>query len=399
MTLAYFDCFAGASGDMLLAALLDAGAPLAAVQAELAKLPLDGYELKTQRVKKNGLGALALTVEIREATPSHRHFRDIKKMLEASNLSPGVKAQSLAVFTRLAEAEGKVHGLSPETVHFHEVGAVDSIVDIVGIAAALESLGITAIYASPLHVGSGFVQCAHGLLPVPAPATMELLLGLPVYARGIEAELLTPTGAAVLATLATFGPLPPMTVHRTGYGAGKRDLSIPNLLRVIIGQTAETRSLVQETMVLFETNIDDLNPEIYGYVLDRLFAAGALDAYLLPLQMKKNRPGTLLCALAKSEQETAVLDVLFRETTTLGVRRLTVEKLMLPRRHVTVSTPFGPARVKVATWQNEEVNAAPEYQDCLLLASQSGASLKEVYAAAIAAYHRLKAFPQEPLDD
>lgn len=395
MTIVYFDCFAGASGDMLLAALLDAGASLEAVQAELDKLPVDGYSIKTKRVKKKGLEALDLTVEVREKELPHRHFRDIRHMLAESSLTPAVRERSLAVFTRLALAEGKVHGHSPETVHFHEVGAVDAIVDIVGIAAALEALGATEVHASPLHVGSGFVQCAHGLLPVPAPATMALLQGLPVYSRGLEAGLLTPTGAAVLATLATFGPLPAMTVLNTGYGAGKRDLPIPNLLRVITG-SREQAGAALETIVQLEANIDDLNPEIYGYVLDRLFAAGALDAYLVPLQMKKSRPGTLLCALTLPEKEAAVLDVLFRETSTLGVRRTIAEKLTLPRRHVTVSTPFGPARVKVAAWQNEEINAAPEYQDCLLLASKSGASLKEVYAAVIAAYHLQKMLPQEP---
>jgi len=387
MTIIYFDCFAGASGDMLLAALLDAGAPLAAVQAELARLPVGGYELKTQRVRKQGLEALDVTVEVREAAQPHRHFRDIRQMLAESSLMPAVRERSIAVFTRLAEAEGKVHGHSPEAVHFHEVGAVDAIVDIVGIAAALEALGAKEILASPLHVGSGFVQCAHGLLPVPAPATMELLQGLPVYSRGLEAELLTPTGAAVLATLADFGPLPAMTVQKTGYGAGKRDLPIPNLLRVITG-SRDHPGAGRETVVQLEANIDDLNPEIYGYVLDRLFAAGALDAYLVPLQMKKSRPGTLLCALVLPEKEEVVLDVMFRETSTLGIRRQLTEKLMLTRRHITVSTPFGSARVKVATWQDEEVNAAPEYEDCLLLANNSGAALKEVYAAVISAYQR-----------
>lgn len=395
MTIVYFDCFAGASGDMLLAALLDAGASLEAVQAELDKLPVDGYSIKTKRVKKKGLEALDLTVEVREAAQPHRHFRDIRHMLAASPLTPSVRERSIAVFTRLALAEAKVHGHSPETVHFHEVGAVDAIVDIVGIAAALEALGATEVYASPLHVGSGFVQCAHGLLPVPAPATMELLQDLPVYSRGLEAELLTPTGAAVLATLATFGPLPAMTVLNTGYGAGKRDLPLPNLLRVITGKREQT-DLSREAVVQLEANIDNLNPEIFGYVLDRLFAAGALDAYLVPLQMKKSRPGTLLCVLTLPENEADILEVLFRETSTLGVRRLLTEKLMLPRKHVTVSTAFGNARVKVAFRQNEEINAAPEYEDCLLLASKSGASLKEVYAAVIAAYHLQKTSPQEP---
>jgi uncharacterized protein (TIGR00299 family) protein len=386
MKIIYFDCFAGASGDMLLAALLDAGAPLEAVKQELACLPLSGSELKLKRVLKKGISALDLTVAITDEQLTHRHYHQIATMLSASALSPQVKAMSLTIFNRLAEAEGKIHGKAAADVHFHEVGAVDSIVDIVGIAAALNSLGADKIYSSPLHCGSGFVRCAHGELPVPAPATLELLSGVPVYSRGIEAELLTPTGAAVLSALAEFGPLPSMTVNKSGYGAGKKELSIANLLRVIIGETAApaTDYLREETVIL-EANIDDMNPEFYSYISEKLFTAGALDVTLIPVQMKKGRPGVMLSVLAGQRQEKPLLEIIFSETTTLGIRRLTAEKLMLPRRLVSVQTAYGPVRVKIAEANNRIINAAPEYQDCRQLAEASGAPLKKIYSAAMAA--------------
>lgn len=387
VNIVYFHCFAGASGDMLLAALLDAGAPLEAVRRELDKLPLRGYELKTDRVIKRGISALDVTVLVEEKGQPHRAFRDIEKMLSESNLSPPVRDASLAVFRRLAAAEGKIHGKPASEVHFHEVGAVDSIVDIVGAAAALSALRVDAIHSSPLHIGTGFVQCAHGLLPVPAPATLELLQDVPVYSRGIEAELLTPTGAAVLSTLASFGPMPAMRVRRTGYGAGKKDLPIANLLRAVIGEAVSPdSSLLREELTVLEANIDDLNPEIYGYVMEQLFAAGALDVYLSPIQMKKNRPATLLRVLVRPDGEEAALTVLFRETSTLGVRRIQAEKLMLERRQVTVNTPYGTARVKIAEWAGEEVNAVPEHEDCLILARQHSIPLKEIYLAVNEAY-------------
>ena len=386
MKIIYFDCFAGASGDMLLAALLDAGAELETVKRELACLPLTGYELKLNRVLKKGISALDLTVIITENQQPHRHYRQIAAMLETSALSPQVKSMSLAVFRRLAEAEGKIHGKAPADVHFHEVGAVDSIVDIVGIAAALCSLGAEKICSSPLHSGTGFVHCAHGELPIPAPATLELLSGVPVYSRGIEAELLTPTGAAVLSTLAKFEPLPAMTVIKSGYGAGKKELSIANLLRVIVGETAAPAAgYMREETVILEANIDDMNPEFYSYISEKLFAAGVLDVTLIPVQMKKGRPGTMLSVLAKQEQEEALLDIIFTETTTLGIRRYSAEKLMLPRSLITVETAYGLVRVKIAELSNRIINAAPEYQDCLQLAKATGAPLKKIYAAAMAA--------------
>lgn len=386
MRILYFDCFAGASGDMLLAALLDAGASLEFVKAELAKLPLSGYELHLSRVLKKGIAALDLTVAVAEEQQQHRHYRDIQTMLQCSGLVPEVATMSLAVFGRLAEAEGKIHGRATADVHFHEVGAVDSIVDIVGFAAAVCSLGAEKIYASPLHTGTGFVRCAHGELPVPAPATLAMLQGVPVYSRGIEAELLTPTGAAVLATVAQFGPLPAMTVEKAGYGAGKKDLPLANLLRVVVGTSAQQMQLNHDHVTVLEANIDDLNPEIYGYVMDELFAAGALDVTLIPVQMKKNRPGVLLSVLTKPEQEQGLTHILFRETSTLGIRKFQAEKLMLSRRHVTVATPYGSARVKIGETDGQIMNAAPEYEDCRTLAQSSGLPLKAIYTAVLKAY-------------
>lgn len=383
MKILYFDCFAGASGDMLLAALLDAGAPEEAVRGELARLPLVGYELELKRVVKKGLSALDVTVAVTEKQQPHRHYSDIKELLETSGLTPRVKEMSLQIFQRLAEAEGKIHGRPPEKVHFHEVGAVDSIVDIVGIAAAIAALGAERILSSPLHTGTGFVCCAHGELPVPAPATLELLTGVPVYSRGIEAELLTPTGAAVLATLAEFGPLPAMTITGSGYGAGKKDLPIANLVRVIVGENETPQAYQQEDAVVLEANIDDMNPELYSYVSESLFAAGALDVTLIPVQMKKGRPGVMLSVLAKQGREKPITDIIFRETTTLGIRMIAAQKLMLTRRHMTVDTPYGQVRVKIAEADGQIINAAPEYEDCLQLARATGIPLKQIYATAL----------------
>ena len=387
MKILYFDCFAGAAGDMILGALLDAGAREEAVRSELAKLPLAGYKLKTERVNQKGISALKVHVKVREADQPHRHFGEIKRMLLASGLSPRVKELSLTIFSRLAEAEGKVHGVAAEKIHFHEVGAVDAIVDIVGAAAALADLEAEKIYASPLQTGCGTVECAHGVLPVPAPATLELLRGIPVAGAWAEGELLTPTGAAILTSIATFGPLPAMTVQKTGYGAGSRELSRPNVLRAIVG-TAEEGSLAAAKVTVYEAAIDDMNPEFYSYLSGKLAAAGAVDVVLTPALMKKGRPGTMINVLVQPPHEEAVLRVLFAETTTLGVRKTYADKLMLARRSVEVKTPYGPVRVKLGEHEGRLLNASPEYEDCAALAAETGIPLKEIYAAALAAWQK-----------
>ncbi|EEG77574.1 nickel pincer cofactor biosynthesis protein LarC [Dethiobacter alkaliphilus] len=388
MKILYFDCFAGASGDMLLAALLDAGASEEFVREELAKLPLTDYELQLTRVVKKGISALNVTVDVAEDKQPHRHFKDIAAMLQNCGLTPEVMEMSLGIFRRLAEAEGKVHGKEPEAVHFHEVGAVDSIVDIVGIAAALFSLGADRLYSSALHTGSGFVRCAHGELPVPAPATLELLNGFPAYSRGIETELLTPTGAAVLTTVAEFSHLPAMTVTGNGYGAGKKDLPMANLLRVIVGETKEKSAYVTEKAVVLEANIDDMNPEFFSYITGKLFDCGALDVTLQPVQMKKNRPGTMISVLTKAEHAEDLAQILFSETTTLGIRRFKADKLMLPRRRQEVETEYGPVRIKIAELNGEIINAAPEYEDCRNLAEKTNTPLKTIYQAAQNAWNQ-----------
>ncbi|HHX74382.1 MAG TPA: nickel pincer cofactor biosynthesis protein LarC [Firmicutes bacterium] len=398
MKILYFDCFSGAAGDMILGALLDAGSREEAVRSELARLPLTGFELETERVNKKGINALKVHVRVREKDQPHRHFHDIKNMLLASGLSPRVREVSLAVFTRLAAAEGKVHGVPPEKVHFHEVGAVDSIVDIVGTAAALADLGAEKIYSSPLQTGCGTVECAHGVLPVPAPATLELLRGVPVSAPCAEGELLTPTGAAILTTIATFGPPPAMTVLKTGYGAGSRELARPNVLRVTVGK-ARAAGLAAATVTVYEATIDDMNPEFYGYLAGKLADAGAVDVTLTPVLMKKGRPGTMVTVLVHSPHEEAVLQALFAETTTLGVRRTTADKLMLNRRSVEVKTPYGLVRIKLGELDGRLLNASPEYEDCAALAAGTGTPLKEIYAAALAAWQQKKKQERFPAED
>ncbi|NLZ38060.1 MAG: nickel pincer cofactor biosynthesis protein LarC [Firmicutes bacterium] len=386
MKILYFDCFSGASGDMILGALVAAGASLKAIKAELAKLPLSGYELQIAQVTKNGIAATALKVLVQEDQQPHRHYAEIKEMLANSSLTPEVKQLALDIFARLAEAEAKVHGVPPETVHFHEIGAVDSIVDIVGAAAALAEMKADRIYASALHTGCGTVRCAHGELPVPAPATLELLAGVPIYSRGIKGELLTPTGAAILTTVADFSPPPPYTVQKIGYGAGTKDLPIANVLRVIVGETESSSSYLHGSISVLESTIDDMNPEFFGYLTEQLLAAGAADVTLTPVYMKKNRPGTKLTVLVHPAQEQQVINMIFRETTTLGIRRAVNDKIMLSRRHTSIETEYGPVRIKVAMGKEGSENAAPEYEDCAKLARQKGVPLKIIYQAALAAY-------------
>ncbi|MFA0754129.1 MAG: hypothetical protein IMHGJWDQ_001913 [Candidatus Fervidibacter sp.] len=390
MAVAYFDCFAGISGDMALGALIDAGASLDALVDGLRSLPLTGWELRVERVRKGTIATTSVTVVV---TSEHeeRRLSDIERLIAASALKDSVKAKSLAIFRLLAEAEAKVHGVSLDEVHFHEVGAVDSIVDIVGTVYALELLGVQSIYASALPFTRGRIKVAHGELPVPAPAAMELLVGMPVYPLALDAELVTPTGAALLKGLAThFGAPPPFTPQKIGYGAGKRDLPFPNVLRVIIGETMASLPLERERLTVVETNLDDMMGELAGFVMERLFAAGARDVWLTPTQMKKNRPAFVLSVLCDASALPEVLTILLRETTTLGVRVQEVERLCLPREIWQVATPYGTVRVKVARLGSEIVNIAPEYEDCRQRALQHGVPLKEVMAAAMRAAQQIR---------
>ncbi len=381
--IAYFDCFSGISGNMILGALLDLGLPQAELEADLAKLPLDGYRLQVTPVSKHGLGGTYVDVEVSEQGVE-RHLADVLALIDASTLPDVVKERSRRIFERLAQAEARVHRRPVESVHFHEVGAVDAIVDIVGAVAGLERLGVEKLWCSPLNVGSGFVRASHGVLPVPAPATAELLKGAPTYSRHAERELVTPTGAAVVSTLAQgFGTLPPMTVQAVGYGAGKADLPLPNLLRVMVGEASGAGDgHLSDWVTVLETNLDDMNPQFFDYVLERLLGAGALDVYCTPVHMKKNRPGTVLTIISPPGRAEELLGIVFRETTTLGVRMQEMPRRCLERALYPVETPFGVVRVKVARQGDQVLNVAPEYEDCKRAALQHGVALQAVYDVA-----------------
>ena len=367
MKIAYFDAFSGISGDMVIGALLDLGLSLDLLKTEFSKLPLDGYTLHQSERIQHGIRAIKFDVSV-GAQQHERSFRSIADMLEVSPLSETVKTTALKIFTRLAEAEAHVHNTSVTDVHFHEVGAVDSILDIVGTAIGFEALGIQAVYTSPLPMGSGFVSSRHGTLPVPGPATAELVKGMPVRFEDGQSELVTPTGAAILAVMAQPGP-PLFSITQVGYGAGARTLSDrPNVLRVCLGHSvSEVR---HEQLLVLETNIDDLNPEWYEHVMEQLFAAGARDVFFSPVQMKKNRPGILLWVLCAPQDQGQLSNIIFNETSTLGIRSYPVDRLALRREQKEIQTKYGPVRVKIAYQPNGQVNCAPEYDDCKRLAQE-----------------------------
>lgn len=461
----YLDCFAGISGDMTIGALLDLGLDLQTLEHELAKLCLTGYRLEVKRVDKCGLRATQFKVILvedehdagRDADSGfvetdpdahshgqahdaghehshegphdhhdHRSLRDILRIIASSDLSDRVKDRASAIFTRLGQAEATVHGVDVQEVQFHEVGGVDAIVDITGAVIGLELLGVECVMASPLHLGSGFVRMSHGTYPIPAPATAQLVRGVPVYATEAKGELVTPTGAAIVTTLAqSFGSLPPWLIERVGYGAGSRDRDFPNVVRAYLGELSpgelspneltperiklqaspalapgrEPRSphpeqhsipvnaqgYQEQTATVIEASIDDMNPQHFEALLASLLLAGALDAILIPAQMKKQRPGTLLQVVAHSADVNDLISIIFRESTTIGLRSYDVKRTMLPRETRQVTTPYGVVRVKVARRGDEVLNIAPEYEDCRALAQQHGVALKLVHAAALAA--------------
>jgi hypothetical protein len=385
MRIAWLDCFSGISGDMLLGALADAGAPQAELSAIPGKLGLSHVRLEFERVERSDIGATKAHVKF-EPGHHHRSLSAILKIIEGASLSERTRTDAARVFRRLGEAEAEIHGIPVEKVHFHEVGAEDSIVDIVAGCAGLEMLGIERLICSPLDVGSGSVETAHGRLPVPAPATAKLLAAAPVYSSGLEAELVTPTGAAMVATLAAgFGPLPPMTLDATGYGAGSKEFKgRPNVLRLLVGHT--TAATVTEMITVLEANLDDMNPQVAGFVAEKALAEGALDCFYTSVQMKKGRPGLLLTVLAAPGHEDRLTQLLFEETSTIGVRSYRTERRTLERSHVTVDTSYGQVRVKVASRSGEVLNFAPEYEDCKRLAAEKHIPLKRILEAASAAY-------------
>lgn len=395
----YFDCFAGVSGDMMIGALVDLGLDFQSLSAQLSTLGLSGYRIKCERVKRGGIAAMKFDVAVDESKQPARTLSDIREIIDRSELSEGTKARALKVFERLAAAEAHVHATTPDRVHFHEVGAVDSIIDTVGAAIGVEMLGIERFYASPLRLGRGSIQTEHGLLPIPAPATAELLRGIPVYAGELEGEFVTPTGAAIVSTLCEeFGPLPAMEIARVGYGAGSRDPhGFPNALRLVMGEVAEARPAVKEdrsikedgSVLVIETNIDDMNPQVFGFIMDRAFALGALDVFMVPAQMKKSRPGVLLTVLCDPERLDSIAGMLLAETTTLGVRYYEAKRRVLGRAIETVETRHGRVRIKVARDGGRTLHFQPEYDDCARLAEQSNTPLFEVQAAASEAYRDL----------
>jgi uncharacterized protein (TIGR00299 family) protein len=378
MTLAYFDCFSGISGDMTLGALVDAGVPIEVLRAELEKLALPGYEITALMVTRSGISATKVHVCLDEKEQPARHLADIKKLIDTSSLSSSIKQKSISIFEKLAKAEATVHGTTPDKVHFHEVGAVDAIVDIVGSVICLETLGITSVAASPVNLGSGTIKTAHGTLPVPAPATAELLKGIPSYGSSVPFELTTPTGASILSTLsASFGPQPLMKISCIAHGAGGRDIpDQPNVLRLVIGDPAPAYH--EDTSIVIETNIDDMNPQVYDYVTDKLMQQGAHDVYLTPIIMKKGRPAILLSVLTDKAHEGAVLDTLFSETTSIGVRISEVGRKKLARELREIDTSYGKIRVKISRRGDEVLTATPEYEDCRRIAEERKIPLKQV---------------------
>jgi hypothetical protein len=384
MKIAYFDCFAGISGDMTLGALIGAGADRERLRVGLAALGVGGYRLEVGRRIAGYIEAVDVQVILDE--PHHGHHRHLKEILETirgASLSDPVKQTAERIFRRLAAAEGRVHGCSPEKVHFHEVGAVDAIVDIVGTAICLEMLGSPKVVSSPMPTFHGYVKGAHGIFPLPAPATAEILRGVPWRKLDIEGELVTPTGAAIIAEIASeFGPLPAMTIESIGYGAGKNAIGIPNALRVIIGEESAA-SPGSGCIAVIETNIDDLNPQFYETAMERLFAAGALDVYMSPIQMKKNRPGTLLSVICDSELAESIAAVVLAETSTFGVRISRWDRICLDRRWEEVVTEFGAVRIKIGQRNGREIQASPEYEDCRRAATEHGVAIRRVYESAM----------------
>ena len=383
--LAYFDCFSGISGDMTLGALLHLGIDVKWLKKAIASMPLDGFDIAISSTYRSGIRANLVEVRT-DGRQKERNFAVIKSIIEKSPLSENVRATSIAIFEKLANAEAEIHGCEPQEVHFHEVGGIDAIVDIVGTSLCLENLGITKVIASPLPLGKGFVSCRHGKLPVPAPATVAILKGIPVYGTPMDHELVTPTGAAIIATLAqSFEPMPYMTINKIGYGAGGRDLdSHPNLLRVLLAEQTVHDAIASKTMSMdavwiVETCIDDMNPEMFGFLMDRLFADGALDVYWIPIYMKKNRPGTLAQILCHTDKRDVIIRRILSETTSLGVRFYEARRQVLVRDKLMIPSSFGEIAVKRIKDPMGNTRLVPEYDVCKKIALEKKIPLRRVY--------------------
>jgi hypothetical protein len=363
---------------MILGALIDAGLDIRELESELSRLKMSGYKIKAEKTARKGISGTKFSIDVIEQNVS-RKLKDIVEIVDQSDLDDDIKDLSKKTFEELAMVEAKIHGKSIEEIHLHEVAGIDSIIDVVGSLIGIKKFGIEATYSSKVHVGTGFLECRHGVLPVPAPATLAMLKGIPIYSRGIEAELATPTGICVLKTLSrSFGIMPEMKVEKVGYGAGSRELTIPNLLRVYLGETDEDE-YEKDEVILIETNIDDMNPELLAYASEILLKQGVLDVFMTPIFMKKNRPGTMLSVLTTRDKLDEVLLTFFTEITTLGVRIHRLERKKLSRKVISVKTRFGEVKVKIGKIGNQIKNIAPEYESCREIAVKQGIPLKDVY--------------------
>ncbi len=381
MRIAYFDCFSGASGDMILGSLIDAGLSPSRLREELKKLRIPTLHLKVKKVLKKGISATQVIVEGRGEKKTHRNLKEMLTIVDRSDLAFEIKEKSKEIFHRIASVEAKIHRKPADQIHFHEIGGLDSVVDIVGSVWGLRQMEINEVHVSEVNVGTGFVKCEHGVLPVPAPATLALMKGKPVYSSGIAKELLTPTGAALLTSLGSqFGRMPTMKVEKVGYGAGKDDFLHPNLLRLILGTSLANSD--KERVLVVETNIDDMNPQFYDYVMERFLDMKVKDVFLTPIIMKKNRPATLLTVICSPQKLSSIISFLLRETTTLGLRWHEEERARADREIRTFETKFGKIRFKIARWEENLINLSPEYEDCKRLALKSKIPLKDVFEEA-----------------
>lgn len=380
MKTAYIDCFSGISGDMFLGALIDAGLPFEELRRALNTLPIDHYSIESKKETRNGITGTRFVVnQEHEAHHCHRGLKEIREIIEKGTLSHEVKEKSLRIFKKIAVEEGKIHGRPEGEIHFHEIGAIDSIIDIVGTCFGIEFLGIDTIYSSRLPMGSGFIESGHGMIPLPAPATIALLKGIPVYDSGLECELVTPTGAALISEFAgSFGLMQPMTIDVVGYGAGSRILADrPNLLRIVIGEEETEKGA--DTVVVLEANMDDTHPEWLGFMMDRLFDAGALDVVFSPLQMKKNRPGVQIQVMGRPHQRDALMDIMFAESTTLGIRYTYSQRRILERTRVEIDSPWGKLAVKKVKGPDGSSLFYPEYDVCRSIAKDRNLPVREIY--------------------
>ena len=379
MKIAYFDCFSGISGDMMNAALIDAGMDENVLKKELSKLNIKDVEITTKKVVKQNIASTQFFVNSQEQT-HHRHLKHLNEIVDSSDLHANIKTRAKKVFLKIAEAEAKIHNMPLEKVHFHEVGAIDTIFDVVGAMISIEHLGIEKVYCSPLNVGTGFVTFSHGKFPVPAPATAEILKGVPTFSTDSQAELVTPTGAAIITTLAEeFGNMPTFIQDSVGYGAGTKDLEQPNVLRVYLGHMETAVKQNQDTVTVIEANIDDMNPQMYDFVFEKLLQNGALDVYLTNIIMKKNRPAIKITVLAHESDADKLTKILFQETTTIGVRTHKENRTILSREIIEKDTKYGTVRIKVSRLNGDIVNTMPEYEDVKKIAQKTGISLKKLY--------------------